>query len=145
MEYTEAKRGRIFVARIDDGEDIIAELKNIIIKENIKAALVQLIGASSKSKAVLGPHKKEYPPNPYWWEFDDAREILATGIMAWDEDEPKLNLHSGIGHHNEAKIGCIRTESTVYITIEAVIQEIIAPGLSRKPDERYNASLLSLK
>ena len=144
MDYIQADLGRVFVARIEDGEDLLEQLKIIIKKEQIKAGYIHLIGASSTSKVVLGPHKKEYPPNPFWWEFDDARELLGLGILAWENDEPKIHLHSGIGHHSESKVGCIREKSEVYIVIEAVIQEIIGP-IERKIDSRYNASLLSFK
>ena len=142
MEYSQAGAGRIFIARIDDGENLIEELKKIIMQENIKAGMVYLLGAISKTKAVLGPHKKEYPPDPYWWEFDDAREIMGMGIFAWENNEPKLHLHAGIGHSSESRLGCIRGESSVYITVEAVIQELTYIDLSRKLDPRYNASLL---
>lgn len=143
MKYTQGNIGRVFVIRFDDGENLIEELKNIIKKEQIKAGYVQLIGALSSAKAVLGPHKKEYPPRPFWWEFDDAREIVGIGVFAWENDEPKLHLHSGIGHSSESKTGCIREKAEVYITVEAVIQEVVDVQVTRKLDERYNASLLN--
>lgn len=145
MEYKQGKLGRTFVVRFDDGEDLIEELKILIKKEQIKAGNVQLIGAISSGKAVLGPHKREYPPNPFWWEFDDAREIIALGIFAFEGDEPKIHLHSGIGHSSESKIGCIRETAKVYITVEVIIQEIVNSGLIRKLDKRYNASLLDFE
>ncbi|MCK7516065.1 MAG: DUF296 domain-containing protein [Desulfobacterales bacterium] len=144
MNYAQVKQGRIFIARIDDGEDLLEQLKTIIKTEQIKAGFIHLMGASSNSKAVLGPHEKEYPPKPFWWEFDDAREIIGLGIIAWEKDEPKIHLHAGIGHKTESKVGCIREKSTVYITIEAIIYEIIG-DVTRKLDERYNASLLDIK
>ena len=144
MKYIQANLGRIFIARIEDGEDIIEQLKAIIKQENIKSGFVHLLGASTTSKVVLGPEKREYPPKPFWWEFDDAREILGLGIFALEDDEPKIHLHAGIGHHSESKTGCIRGKSEVYITIEAIIQEIIGDNITRKIDTRYNASLLDL-
>ncbi|OGI26795.1 MAG: hypothetical protein A2287_01100 [Candidatus Melainabacteria bacterium RIFOXYA12_FULL_32_12] len=145
MKYAQANLGRVFVVLIEDGEDILEQLKNIIKKENIKAGFVHLIGASSNSKVVLGPVKKEYPPNPFWWEFDDAREILGLGIFAWENDEPKIHLHAGIGHNTESKVGCIREKSKVYITIEVIIQEITSSNVVRELDSRYNASLLKFE
>lgn len=145
MEYIQADYGRIFIARIEDGEDMLEQLKLIITKENIKTGFIHLIGASSAAKAVLGPEKHSYPPLPFWWEFDDAREILGLGIFAWENNEPKIHLHAGIGHHSGSNIGCIREKSKVYITIEAIIQEVIAPDAKRKIDSRYNASLLNFE
>lgn len=145
MEYNQGNNGRVFVVRFDDGEDLLEGLKNIIKKEQIKAGYVQLIGALGSAKAVLGPHKKEYPPKPFWWEFDDAREIVGTGMFAWDGDEPKIHIHTGIGHSSESKTGCIREKAEVYITVEAIIQEIVDVHVTRKLDSRYNASLLSFE
>lgn len=145
MEYIEAKLGRVFIARFDDSEDLLDEIKALIKKEDIKVGLIHLLGAVSKSKVVLGPEERAYPPEPHWWSFDDAREVLASGIIACEGDEPKLHLHSAIGHHSVSKVGCIREICQVYLTIEAVIQEYNAPALSRKLDTRYNASLLSFE
>lgn len=145
MQYSQGNLGRTFVVRFDDGENLLEELKKLIKHENIKAGFVHVIGALSSGKAVLGPHKKEYPPNPFWWEFDDAREIIGTGIFALEGDEPKLHLHSGIGHSSESKVGCIREQAKVYITVEAIIQEIINTDVTRKLDKRYNASLLDFE
>ena len=143
MEYIQGSQGRIFVARLDDGDDIFEELKKIVKKENIKAGFIHFLGASSGSKAVLGPEKRNYPPSPIWWEFDDVRELIGLGIVAWEGNEPKIHIHAGIGHSSEAKVGCVREKAKVYLTVEAVIQEIVAPELGRKFDDKYNASLLS--
>lgn len=145
MKYVQAQQGRVFIARFDDSEHLLEELKTLIIKENIKMGMVHLLGAIAKSKLVLGPEEKAYPPKPAWWEFDDAREIFATAIIAWEGDKPKIHLHSAVGHYTGSNVGCIRDVCEVYLTIEAVIQEIIAPEVSRKLDTRYNASLLSFE
>jgi predicted DNA-binding protein with PD1-like motif len=145
MKYTEAKPGRIFVARFDDSENLLEGLKQLIIKENIKTGLIHLMGAISKSKLVLGPEERAYPPTPSWWAFDDAREVLGLAIFAWENNEPKIHLHAGVGHFSESKIGCIREQCDVYLTIEAVIQEITGADITRKLDTRYNASLLNIE
>ncbi len=142
MKYTEARQGRIFVARFEDGEDLLQELKDLIKKENITAGIVHLIGALANTKVVLGPVKRAYPPDPFFWEFDDAREIFGLGIFAWENDEPKIHLHSGIGHKSESKVGCIRKKSEIYLVVEAIIQEITGSHITRKLDDRYNASLI---
>ncbi|MEW5821180.1 MAG: DUF296 domain-containing protein [Cyanobacteriota bacterium] len=144
MKYTQVQLGKTFIARFDDSEDLLEGLKEIIKKENIKAGMIHLLGAISKSKVVLGPEERSYPPVPHFWQFDDAREVFAMAIFAWEEDEPKIHLHSAIGHSSESKVGCIRELCKIYITTEVVIQEVIAPNISRKLDNRYNASLLSI-
>lgn len=143
MQYTQANIGRIFVVKFDAEEDIITELKDLIRKENMQAGVIHLIGALTNTDAVVGPKEKEYPPDPQWWNFSDVKEIIGLGIFAWDGDEPKIHLHAGFGNKKETKLGCIRTKAEVYLTIEGVIQEFIDTNITRKLDERYNASLLS--
>jgi len=145
MQYTQANLGRIFAVKFDAEEDIISGLKDLIKKEKIQAGVIHLIGALTNTDAVVGPKKKEYPPNPEWWSFTDAKEILGLGIFAWEGDEPKIHLHAGMGNKKEAKIGCLRTKTEVYLTIEGVIQEFIDTNITRKIDERYNASLLNFE
>lgn len=145
MQYTQTNIGRIFVVRFDTEEDMLEELKNLIKTENIKAGTIQILGAIAKTNAVVGPEKKEYPPNPVWWNSNDVKEIIGFGIFAWENEEPIIHLHSGFGNNNETKIACIRTETEVYITVECIIQEFIDTNISRKLDERYNASLLSFE
>jgi len=142
MKYNEAKIGRVFVALLEDGEDLLVEIKELIRQENLRAGFIHLVGATGGSKMVLGPEKKEYPPKPHFFEFDDAREFLGLGIFAWEGEEPKIHLHAGIGHSSSSEVGCIREKSKVYITTEVVIQEIIDIELVREIDPRYNASLL---
>lgn len=143
MKYTQANVGRIFAVKFEPEEDIITGLKELIKKENIQAGVIHMIGALTNTDVVLGPEKKEYPPNPVWWNFSDAKEILGLGIFAWDEDEPKIHLHAGLGNHKETKLGCIRSKTEVYLTVECIIQEFIDSNITRKLDSRYNASLLN--
>lgn len=145
MNYVQANPGRIFVARLEDGEDVFEQLKFIIKKEEIKAGYIQLLGAFATAKVILGSVKGEYPPTPAWWEFDDEREVLGFGIFAPDNGEPKIHLHASFGHHTEVKTGCVRENAKVYLTIEAVIQEITGADITRELDSRYNASLLKFK
>ena len=143
MQYTQANIGRIFAVKFDSEEDIISGLKNLIKKENIQSGIIHLIGAVTNTEAVVGPKKKEYPPNPEYWSFKDVKEILGLGIFAWEEEEPKIHIHAGFGNKKETRLGCIRNRAEVYLTVEAVLQEFIDTNITRKIDERYNASLLN--
>ncbi len=142
MEYTQANPGRIFAVKFSAEEDILVELKELIRKEKIQSGIIYLIGALTNTDVVLGPQKKEYPPDPVLWNFSDAKEILAIGLFAHEGDEPKIHLHAGLGNKKETKTGCIRNKTEVYLTVEGIIQEFIDTNITRKFDERYNASLL---
>lgn len=142
MQYTQAKTGRIFAVKFDAQEDILVELKELIRKEKIQSGIVYLLGALTNTDVVLGPKEKVYPPDPVLWNFSDVKEIIAMGIFAYEGDEPKIHLHAGLGNKKETKVGCIRNTTEVYLTVEGIIQEFIDTNITRKVDERYNASLL---
>ncbi|OGI01003.1 MAG: hypothetical protein A2Y25_07815 [Candidatus Melainabacteria bacterium GWF2_37_15] len=143
MEYTQASLGRVFAVKFNAEEDILPELKELIRKEKIQAGIIYLIGALTNTDVVLGPKEKTYPPEPVFWNYSDAKEIIAVGIFAWENDEPKIHLHAGIGNFVESKVGCIRNKTEVYLTVEGIVQEFIDTTITRKFDERYNASLLN--
>lgn len=44
MEYQVGRTGRVVVARFEDKEDVLSNLAGIAKKENIKAAVVYLVG-----------------------------------------------------------------------------------------------------
>jgi len=142
MEYTQATSGRIFAVKFDAEEDILVELKELMRKEKIQSGIIYLIGALTNTDVVVGPKTKEYPPEPVYWNFSDAKEIVAVGLFAHEDDEPKIHLHAGFGNKKETKVGCIRNKSEVYLTVEGIIHEFIDTNITRKYDERYNASLL---
>ena len=145
MEYTQVQLGRVFIIRLDNGDDLLDSIKQITIKENIKTGFAHIIGACSKSNVVLGPKERSLPPVPYYWNFDDARELLGFAFIAQENNEPKIHLHSGIGHYTETKLGCIRNECNVFLTVEAVIQEVISNNITRKYDVNCKASLLNFE
>jgi predicted DNA-binding protein with PD1-like motif len=145
MKYIQAAPGRIFAVKFESQEDILVGLKDLIKKEQIKSGIIWLIGALTNTDVVLGPERKEYPPKPVFWSFSDVKEIIATGLFAWENEEPKIHLHAGFGDKHEIKVGCIRNKTEVYLTVEGIIQEFIDTNISRKFDERYNASLLDFE
>ncbi|MBA3070691.1 MAG: DNA-binding protein, partial [Nitrospirae bacterium] len=44
MKYQVGRAGRVVVARFEDKEDVLSNLTGIAKKENIKAAVVYLVG-----------------------------------------------------------------------------------------------------
>ncbi len=45
MKYQQGTVGRIFVAKVEHGEDMLAEVKTLAVKENIRSAFMLIIGA----------------------------------------------------------------------------------------------------
>ena len=124
MDYAEGKLGRIFVARIDHGEDFLVELEDLAINEHITSAFFFLLGAAGSADVVVGPKSNNLPPEITWSQFDDARELLGVGNIFCDSGRPKVHLHAAVGKEGEFIMGCIREHSEVFMVIEVVIFEM---------------------
>ena len=56
MKYSEAKQGRIFIVRLEDGDIVHEEIEQFAREQSIKAAALIIIGGADKdSKLVVGP------------------------------------------------------------------------------------------
>lgn len=131
MEYQTGTTGRIFYLRLDDGEDLHASIRKIADLEQIRCAWFQVFGGLKKAGVVTGPREPVMPPEPVWTTLEDAREILGTGTIFWDEDQPLIHLHAALGHHGDTLTGCVRKDSRVYLVTEIVIMEIEGIDVTR--------------
>ena len=144
VEYCKAHIGRIFVAVVDHGEDLIEELKTLAREEEIKTGLFFLVGALKEASMVRGPKKPEVPPEPSWFRFDDAREILALGTLFSDadNDEPFIHFHSVAGREEYLSMGCVREKAEVYLTVEVTIFELKGVTAGKSFDAATGLKLL---
>jgi predicted DNA-binding protein with PD1-like motif len=62
MKYQTGQVGRCIVARFEDGDPILDALVEIARKEDIRAAIVYLIGSITEATIVAGPDKEELSP-----------------------------------------------------------------------------------
>lgn len=131
MEYQAGSMGRVFYARLDDGEDVHESIQNISRKENILCAWFQIFGGLKSAGVVIGPKEPVMPPDPVWEQVTNTREILGTGSIFWDKDKPLIHLHAVLGHHGETLTGCVRKDSHVYLITEVLIQEIKGIDITR--------------
>ncbi len=145
MDYAVGTIGRILLVRIDHGENPIEELRKLAVKEEIKQANITLLGATGDARFVSGPKEKKLPPEVIWTELSDVTEVLGIGNILWEENEPKIHLHTSFGNKKETKLGCLREEATTYIVIEAVIIEITGFNSKRTHDKRLGASIVTFQ
>ncbi|AKB35942.1 hypothetical protein MSSAC_1352 [Methanosarcina siciliae C2J] len=124
MEYTKGRIGRVFVVRVDHGDDLILELIKLAELEEIEAAVFMLLGALREGKLVTGPKENRRPPEPVWTGFNDAHEILGIGDIFQENRKPKIHLHAGTARENSVKLGCLRGESEVFMVVEVFIFEL---------------------
>lgn len=144
MKYQTGKAGRIIVARFDDEEDILGNIIDIVKKENIRCAMLYMLGGLKKGKIVAGPEKEELPPKPIWKIINESHEILGIGTIFWQENEPKIHFHGAYGKRDSVYVGCLRGNSETFLIIEAVILEITGINAHRELDKKTGLSLLKL-
>ena len=132
MKYTTGNVGRIFTVRFDDGDDFLNELIALAKKENITAGWFNIIGGLSEADVVTGPRKPVMPPEPIWHEVREAKEVIGVGSIFRDENnEPKIHLHTSLGHHGQSMTVCVRKGTKTYLILELYLIEIKGTNLSR--------------
>ena len=134
MEYAKGRIGRVFTVRIDHGDDLILELIKLAELERIESAVFTLVGALKEAELVTGPKESIIPPEPVWSGFDDVHEILGIGNIFLKNGKPEIHLHAGAGRGENVKLGCLRGESEVFMTVEAFIFELEGISARRTTD-----------
>ena len=144
MEYDIGRIGRVVVARGFGGEDVYGQIESLAVAEDIRCAVVVLLGGLAHGKVVVGPTSTTGPIEPMFREFDDAREIAGVGTIFHDEDGPKLHLHAAIGRGDDTIAGCPRGGATVFCTLEVIILEIEGVDARREMDPQLGLKLLRI-
>jgi len=144
MKYQTGKTGRVIVARFEDRDDILENIAQIAKKENIRGALLYLVGGIRKGRIVVGPEKEEFPPEPVWKEINESHEVVGTGTIFWEGDEPRIHFHGAFGKKEMVKVGCLRGASETFLVLEAIIIEIEGIDARREFDPVSGLTLLRL-
>lgn len=149
MKYTEAKQGRIFVLRLEQGDVIPDDIERFAEEKEIASGLVYLLGGVDKgSKMVSGPLdgekiKHNMPLNIN--EFNDVHESVGVGTIFTNENNnPVLHLHAAAGRKKDTITGCTRLGVKVWMYMEVVIVELIDCNARRKVDEKSGFTLLEM-
>jgi predicted DNA-binding protein with PD1-like motif len=145
MKYSEAKQGRIFIIRLEDGEVIHEEIERFARDHSIGAAAIIILGGADKgSKIIAGPEDgRSSPINPMEYILDDVYEAMGTGtLFPDDQGNPVIHVHMSFGRNDKASTGCIRSGVKVWEVMEIIIFELINTGSKRLPDEKLGFKLL---
>ncbi len=145
MKYCEAKQGRIFVLRLEDGEVVHETIEKFARDHHIRAAsLIVLGGADSGSVLVTGPDQgRQFPISPKIRELDDVHEVTGTGTLFPDETgSPVLHMHMACGRGDTTITGCIRKGVKVWQVMEVTIHELAGAVGVRKKDDATGFAML---
>lgn len=145
MKYSEAKQGRVFIIRLEDGE-IVHEVIEAFAKEHsiCAASLIILGGVDKGSKLVVGPENGRVSPIvPTDYTLDDVYEVAGTGtIFPDDTGAPMLHMHMACGRSTSTVTGCIRLGVKVWHVLEVILYELTDTQARRLPDAATGLKLL---
>lgn len=144
MKYQVGDLGRVVVAKFEDQDDVLENLRSITKKEGISAAAFYLVGGMREGKIVVGPERDEVPPTPVWRELGESHEVVGFGTIFYQDNEPKVHLHAAFGKKDSVKVGCLRENSRTFLVLEAVILELCGIHAVREFDPVSGLSLLRL-
>jgi predicted DNA-binding protein with PD1-like motif len=145
LRYSEAKAGRVFVIRLEDGDVIHESLERFARDNGVRRAQIIALGALDEgSSLVVGPEDgKASPVIPMKVMLDRPREITGVGTIFPDEKgDPVLHMHIATGRKETTITGCVRAGVVVWKVVEVIITEILDNGSVRRMDQRSGFELL---
>ena len=137
MKFSQAKQGRIFVLRLEDGDVVHEVIEQFARDQGIQAAALVIIGgADSGSRLVVGPQAGR-APNIVAMEqaLEEVHEVAGTGTLFPDaEGTPLLHMHMACGRKNNTVTGCIRQGVKVWHIMEVILFELAESTARRMPE-----------
>lgn len=122
MEYR--KFDGTYIVRIDRGEEILEQVRALALKEGIRLASVQALGAVNEfTVGVFRPGEKRYDANSFQGDFEI---VSLTGTINTMDGEFYTHLHMSAGDGSGHVFGGHLNRAVVSAVCEMVVTEI--PG-----------------
>jgi len=137
MKYSQAKQGRTFIIRLEDGDIIHQEIEKLAKLELIQAASLIIVGGADKgSSLVVGPEDgRAKTITPIEHILDNVHEVVGTGtIFPNEKDEPVLHMHIASGRQTNTVTGCVRNGVKAWHILEIILIELIGAKARRVLD-----------
>ncbi len=145
MKYSEARMGRIFTIRLEDGDVVHEAIESFAADRSIRAgALIILGGGDRDSRLVTGPERGDARPiTPMTRLLESVHEVAGVGTLFPDESgTPILHMHMACGREEETVTGCIRQGVRVWQVMEAILFELTDTGAVRRFDPTLGFNVL---
>lgn len=145
MRFSQARQGRVFIIRLEDGEILHETLERFAAEQKIRSAyLIALGGGDCGSRLVVGPEDgTARPVNPMMRELSDVHEIVGTGTLFPDEEgNPVLHFHAAAGRQGATVTGCVRSGVKVWQIVEVVLIELLDSSALRLFEPELGFKLL---
>lgn len=144
MRYQTGKQGRVFVCRLEDGEDLLKVLVDLCKKEDVRAAVFHVVGGMKGGSIVVGPETEDMPPKPVYRKISESHEVTGTGTIFYAEGQPRVHFHGAFGKKDTVKMGCLREFSETFLVLEAVVIELTGIDAKRELDPASGMFLLKI-
>ena len=136
MDYR--KFNNTIVARIEKGEEILEKIKEIALKENIKLANVNALGAINDfTVGLFKTTEKKYYSNSFSGDFEI---VSLTGTINTMNGEFYTHIHMSAGNAEGQVFGGHLNKAVVSATCEMIIN-IIDGNVDRKFNEEIGLNL----
>lgn len=145
MKYSQARQGRTFIIRLEDGEILHETLESFAVEHNIQAAaLIALGGADANSRLISGPREGRAPKiETIEQVLDNVHEVTGTGTLFRDDTgHPTLHMHLACGRRDQTLTGCVRQGVKVWHILEIILFEIVETSACRQMDPALGFKLL---
>ena len=145
MKYSEARQGRIFVLRLEDGDIVHQAVETFAREKGISAAaLVAVGGADHASTLVVGPEDgRALPVRAMRTVLGDVHEIAGVGTLFPDETgRPVLHMHMACGRERATVTGCGREGVVVWQVMEVILFELLDSPARRLLETELGFKLL---
>lgn len=129
------------IVRIDRGEDIVEQVKELALKENIKLASISALGAINEFVVgVFKTSEKKYYANEFKGDFEI---VSLTGTINTMNGAFYSHMHLSAGNDQGEVFGGHLNKAIVSATCEMVVQ-VINGQVDRYYDEEIGLNLLDL-
>lgn len=136
MDYR--KFNNTIIGRIEKGEEILEKIKEIALKENIKLANINALGAVNDfTVGVFKTTEKKYYSNNFKGNFEI---VSLTGTINTMNNEFYTHIHMSAGNDKGEVFGGHLNRAIVSATCEIVIN-IIDGKVDRNFDEQIGLNL----
>ena len=126
------------VARIDKGEEVLEKIKEIALKENIKLANINALGATNNfTVGVFKTEEKKYYSNTFEGDFEI---VSLTGTINTMNDEFYSHIHMSAGNDKGEVFGGHLNKAIISATCEMIIN-IIDGKVDREKNEEIGLNL----
>ncbi|ADW18258.1 protein of unknown function DUF296 [Desulfobulbus propionicus DSM 2032] len=145
MRFAQARQGRVFIVRLEDGEIVHEVIERFAAEQQIEAASLLVVGgADDGSRLVVGPREdRGLPLEAMHWPLEHAHEVAGVGTLFRDEQgTPLVHLHMACGRGGQTITGCIRTGVRVWHVMEVIVHELVGSSARRAVEEPLGLKLL---